>query len=170
MWGNKLFPTTLDYPFGYKGLRVLFYILILIIPFLVTGVPLKFIDSSWSGTITEIKIKENLGTSSHPQYVHVHKKEDLILVIKRDDGKELEHTVLSLVERHRPGGDGTPIGKIFYHDTKYAVGDRVHKYYGFKHLYFVSQNHLNTKNCIVCGSQNGITENSCWYCRSDVIE
>lgn len=169
MWGNKIFPSTLDHHMGYAGLRILFYVIILLIPFLITGVPLKLIDKSWGGTITAIKVKENLGTTANPRYVHVYQKEDLILTIKKDDGKEIEHTVLSLTEGNKSETNGTPKGKIFYHTHKYNVGDRAYKYYGFKYLYFVPKSYQDCRNCIRCGSQNNMQDATCWYCDAELI-
>jgi len=121
MWGNKLFPITFDYRKGYTGLRILCYVLFLCVPFLVTGIPLKLIDKSWSGTITRVEIKENLGTTSNPHYVYVYPKQDLILTIRREDGKEIQKTVLSLVEKIEPGIDSSHIGKTFYQSHKYNI-------------------------------------------------
>ena len=170
LWGNKIFPATFENNKGYAGLKVMFYIIFLLIPFIITGVPFKIIDKSWSGTITAVEIKENLGTTSNPRYVYVYPKEDLILTIRKDDGKEIKQTVLSLVERFKPGQDKTPNGKVFYHTHKYNVGDRVYKYYGFKHLYLVPDNYQNSKICICCGSQNKIEAQSCWYCNSELLK
>ena len=164
LWGNRLFPSS-DYP----QLKIIFYIIILCIPFLSTGVPLKLIDSSWSGTITNVEIKENLGTTSCPAHVHLYPKEDLIITITKDNGKILKHTILSLVEKNNNGTKRTPIGKAFYHEHKYKIGDRVHKYYGFKHLYFIPHSYHNTKDCIICGSKNDINDHICWYCNSELI-
>ena len=170
MWGNKLFPITFDYRKGYAGLKIIFYVIILFIPLIVTGIPFKLIDKSWSGTITKVEIKENLATKSNPRYVYVYPKQDLILTIRREDGKEIQKTVLSLVEKNEPGIDSTHIGKTVYHSHKYNIGDRVYKYYGFKYLYLVPQSYQNSKICICCGSPNKTEDKSCWYCNSELIK
>ena len=170
MWGNRIFPTTQSHHLGYAGLRIMFYVIFLLIPFIITGVPFKLIDKSWSGTITKVEIKENLGTKSNPRYVYVYPKQDLILTIRREDGKEIQKTVLSLVEKFEPGIDSSHIGKTFYHSHKYNIGDRVYKYYGFKHLYLVPESYQNTKICICCGSPNKTEDKSCWYCHSELIK
>ena len=167
MWGNKLFPITFDYRKGYTGLRILFYVLFLCVPFLVTGIPLKLIDKSWSGTITSITVVEKLATTDNPKYIYPFPKQDLILTIQNDQGKEIKYTVLSLSERnHRNVTDN--IGKIHYHTHEFCVGDRVHKYYGYKHLFVSYQKTHKTKYCISCGSKNNLTEIKCWYCSSEL--
>ena len=169
MWGNRIFPTTQKHHLGYAGLKIMFYIVFLLIPFIITGIPFKLIDKSWSGTVTDIKIVENLGTTSCPAHVHPYPKQDLILTITKDNGKRIKYTQLSLVDKNLHGQKNTPIGNAFYHEHKYKVGDIVHKYYGFKHLYFVSLTNQNHKNCIRCGSQNKMQDTTCWYCNSELI-
>ena len=46
------------------------------------------------------------------------------------------------------------MGKIEYYSEKYYIGVRVHKYYGFKHLYLSPLHNNDGKTCIVCGTTN----------------
>ena len=94
VWGNKIFPTTQQNNSGYMFLKITFYILFLSVPFIITGVPLKLIDKSWSGTITSIKIKEKLGTTDNPKYVYTFPMQNLILTIK-DDGCGMDKNTLN---------------------------------------------------------------------------
>lgn len=158
-WGNKLFPQTLKSRTGYAGLQIMFYILLLLIPCIISGVPFKLIDKSWSGTITAVIIEENLKASKGGR-PRLSKNHDLILMIKRDDGKEIEYTVLS---------DTALREKMHYHENKVLPGDRVYKYYGFKYLYITPQRHHTHKGCIVCGSKNAVTEKRCWHCKSELL-
>lgn len=169
IWGNRLFPDTLDHRAGYTSLKIMFYVIVLCVPFLITGIPFKLIDTSWSGTVIDLKIEENLGTSSNPKYIYTHKKENLILIIKKDNEKIVRYTALSLTDKHKELNGSTPIGKVYYHEHKYSIGDRVHKYYGFRHLYFIPQHDYVTKDCIVCGSKNNMDDSACWYCDSELI-
>lgn len=163
-WGNRLFPTTLKSRMGYTGLRIMFYILLLSIPFLVTGIPLKLIDRSWCGTISSVTIEENLRASGGGR-PKLHRDYDLVLSIKTDDGKNIEKTILSFNSRD----PATRSGKIHHQEHKINVGDRVYKYYGFKHLYIVPQKYCEHKNCIVCGSKNKYDQKRCWYCDAEIL-
>ena len=81
-WGNKLFPATLKSRVGYAGLQVMFYILLLFIPCIVTGIPFKLIDRSWSGVVTLVTIEENLKATG-AERPRLSKSHSLILTIKR---------------------------------------------------------------------------------------
>ena len=160
MWGDKLFPTTLKYRVGYNGLRILFYILLLSIPFLVTGIPFKLIDRSWSGTVTSVIVEENLKASGAGR-PRLHKSHDLILTIRTDDGKEISHTILSFVS---PSS-----GKVHHHENKIVIGDRIYKYYGFKYPYVIPQKHHASKICIICGAKNDVDKKCCWHCKAELL-
>ena len=169
MWGNKLFPLTLQSKAGYKGLQGLFYVILLILPFIISGVPIKLIDKSWSGMITSVKVLENLGTTPNPRNVIIFPKQDLILTIKTDAGKEIEFTVLSLANAVKPTLEVSNVGKIYYHTHEFCVGERVHKYYGYKHLFVSYEKYHQVKYCISCGSKNTLNEIACWHCGCELL-
>ena len=54
-----------------------------------------------------------------------------------------------------------------YHTQEYNVGDRIYKYYGFKHIFVQRAN--EGKTCIVCGSKNDVKDSVCWCCNSELI-
>ena len=169
MWGNRIFPTTQSHHLGYAGLRIMFYVIFLLIPFIITGVPFKLIDKSWSGTITNIEIKENLGTTENTKFVYVYPKQDLVLTIKTDGGKEIEHTVLSLVNNPRSNLNITNKGKAYYHTDEFSIGDKVHKYYGYKYLFISYKKPQQTKFCINCGVKSTLAEHTCWHCGAEIL-
>ena len=163
-WGDKLFPSTLKSRVGYTGLKAMFYILLLSIPFIISGVPFKLINCSWSGTVIAVTVEENLKASGAGR-PRLSKSHNLILTIKTDKGKEIEHTILSFDSR----ATSYTSGKIHHHEHKIAVGDRVYKYYGFKYLYIIPQKHHEHKSCIVCGAKNKIKDKKCWSCDSELL-
>ena len=163
-WGNKLFPSTLKSRVGYTGLKIMFYILLLSVPFIISGIPFKIIDRSWSGTVTAVTVEESLKASGAGR-PKLQKNNELILTVKTDNGKELEHTILSFNSKATSHSSG----KIHHHEHKVAVGDRVYKYYGFKFLYIIPQRHHEHKFCIVCGAKNKIKDKKCWSCDSELL-
>ena len=173
MWGNRIFPATQKHHLGYTGLKIMFYIIFLLIPFIITGIPLKLIDKSWSGTVTDIKIVEKLATTSNPRYIITFPKQDLILSIKTDAGREITQTILSLASNDRISGyEGYNIskkGNIYYHEHEISVGDRVHKYYGYKHLFVSYKKPHQTKFCINCGVKNTLGKQTCWHCDAEIL-
>ena len=160
MWGDKLFPTTLKSHMGYNGLKIMFYILLLSVPFIVTGTPFKLIDTSWSGTVIDVTVEENLKANGAGR-PRLHKSHDLILTIQTDNGKEIEHTLFSFAS--------PSLGKVHYHENKISIGDRIHKYYGFKYPYIIPKNHHQIKVCISCGAANNVDKKRCWHCKSELL-
>ncbi len=168
LWGEIVFPMPTHKNF--LEVRHLYYALFLLLPFLVTGIPVRLIDRSWSGTVTAVIVEENMGTYTRslgrPQ---PYRKHDLVLLIEKDNGKKTEYIPLSLGVKYKPWDDPPNVGKIAYHTEEYREGDRVHKYYGFQHLYVSHPSSQQTRRCIVCGSKNEMQEHVCWYCSSELI-
>ena len=71
--------------------RILIYIALILLPFIITGVPLKLIDRSWKGEIVAINVDMGLDRSVNGRGVR--EVSYLVLEIKRDDGKTVEHTL-----------------------------------------------------------------------------
>lgn len=153
----------------YAGIRILFYLIILVLPFIITGVPMKLIDTSFSGTVIATEVRERTDTVRVGVRYFPYKRQDMILTIKKDDGKEIRYTALSLGSRDSSSWTLRipAVGKMEYHTQEYNVGDRIYKYYGFKHIFVQMANEGRT--CIVCGSKNDSKDNVCWCCDSELI-
>lgn len=163
LWGERLFPIA-------EG-RMQFYVILVLFPFLVTEVPTKFIDTAWSGTVTDVKVVEVI--DAHTGGVGKmggHYKEKLVLTIQTDKNKTIEYNVLSLNKKIYLWEDVRNLGKIEYHTEKFLIGDRVHKYYGFEHLFAEHLMPSDNRLCIVCGSSNEDKDKKCWYCGSELIK
>lgn len=171
MWGNKLFPTGLQHHKGFKGLQVMFYMLLLVVPFVITGVPLKFIDTSWSGIITGINVKDSTGSYFVGGRLWPYAKHNLVLTIEKKDGTVFEYTAISFGDKERSCAyDYFHSGeKIYYQLEDFCVGDKVYKYYGFKHLYIIHPN-SQVCNCIVCGAKCNKLNEKCFNCNSEIIK
>lgn len=164
IWGKTLFHVPSD---QYVALQKSFYILFCFLPFAITGVPMKLIDTSWDGVVSEVKIEESIGTYSRSLgSPGIYTRHDLVLTIVKDDGKEIKYTPLSLGQRNVPWHQPPVVGKIEYQAEKFHIGDRVHKFYGFKYLY----SHNNDgKVCIVCGATNINEDTRCGCCHSELV-
>ena len=163
--------------------RCVVYAICLLFPFVITGVPLKLIDKSFSGTVMEVKLTENTGAYSQGGVVWPYVRQHLVLVIRKDNGETFKYTALSVGLKEDPrykipvvigiGEDPQRsiqiVGKIQDHEQDYSVGDRVHKYYGFRALWVTPQNSVDQKYCIVCGTKNDRDDSVCWSCRSELI-
>jgi hypothetical protein len=93
-------------------------------------------------------------------------RNDLVLTVEKDNGKTIYYTIVSLGIKTSPWNSVPVVGKIEYQTEKYQIGDRVHKYYGYKHLFV---EHIDGKSCIVCGSFNNKNDEKCWCCSSNLL-
>ena len=169
LWGEKIFPFPTQ---DVIGVRYLCYGMFLLLPFLLTGVPLKLIDKSFSGTIRKVEIKDkikyggggtNTGSGSYIQH-------DLILTVEKDDGKVIKHTRLSFRSPlHRFPIHNSRPGNMEHHRNEFREGERIHKYYGFKYPYIAHPTLPDDKYCIVCGQKNEHKEAFCWTCGAELL-
>ncbi len=169
LWGDLIFPFEKSYGGGSMLFAKIFvYAFLLALPFLITGVPFKLIDRSFCGTVKNVEIKDGLGSTAGNRWFYP--KNDIILTIETDDGKTLMYTALSLGVRVQSSATDTAArGNISDHEERYRVGDRVYKYYGFKHLFTCQNDERNAVYCIECGTACKSSEKKCWSCGSELI-
>ena len=157
-------------PVPHEFARLVVYTIWLLLPFIITGVPLKLIDKSFSGTVVAVDVKEKIGTYSRSfAKPGLYTRHDLVLTIQTDEGKKIKYTALSLGVKNRPHQFPPNLGSIEHRTEDYSVGDRVHKYYGFRALWVTLQNSVDQKYCIVCGTKNGNDDSRCWSCHSELV-
>ena len=168
LWGGSMFPFPTQ---SAKGLRIFCYALMLVLPFVVTGVPFKLIDRSFSGTICKVMVKDSITSKGIRQSSAItYVQSDLILTIEKDDGKTIEYTRLSFRTPFNHYSPESRPGNVEHHKNSFVVGDRVHKYYGFRYVYTAHSHPRNDKYCIVCGQKNENKEGYCWSCGAELID
>ena len=143
--------------------RILIYIVLILLPFIITGVPLKLIDRSWKGEIIGINVDMGLDRSVNGKGVR--EVSYLVLKIKRDDGKIIEHTMS--VFSHSTAMKSNRARSEFAEDD-YAVGDKVYHYYGIKRLLIIHKD--KSRECVICGSNNPEKNDRCFYCGHSIIK
>jgi hypothetical protein len=143
--------------------RILIYIALILLPFIITGVPLKLIDRSWKGEIVAINVDMGLDRSVNGRGVR--EVSYLVLKIKRDDGKTVEHTLS--VFSHSNAMKSNRARSEFAEDD-YAVGDKVYHYYGLPRLLVVHSN--DSRECVICGANNPYENDRCFYCGHSIIK
>lgn len=170
LWGETIFPFPTQ---SASSLRYLCYALFLLLPFLLTDVPLKLIDKSFSGTVRKTEIKDTItydggGTKKgNCQFI----QHDLILTVEKDDGKVIRYTRMSFrsplyaysIENTRPGN-------AEHHKNEFREGERIYKYYGFRYPYIAHPTLPDDKYCIVCGQKNENKEDFCFSCGAELVE
>ena len=143
--------------------RILIYIALILLPFIITGVPLKLIDRSWKGEIVAINVDMGLDRSVNGKGVR--EVSYLVLKIKRDDGKIVDHTVSVFSLGYTMQSSRA---KSEFAEDDYAVGDKVYHYYGIKRLLIIHKD--NSRECVICGSNNPEKNDRCFYCGHSIIK
>ena len=152
LFGDVVLNTTVT------ELKITFYILVMLVPFCVTGVPLKLIDRKYVGEVVRVDIDtvvthDKSTAKAKPKTVNV-----LVLTIKRSDGKLMWEELPTL-------------GRNPEHvESDYSVGDRVYKFYGLPKIFVVPRNDDGKVGCVVCGCENKVGENGCVCCGHALID
>ncbi len=149
-------------------MRLLAYIVLMLIPFFVTGVPFKMIDKAWEGEIIDVEIKS--------QYT----------VTKEANGKLRGENVFWLTVRREDGSISVVKGKSYPYKAsnidiskavkpehflnEYKVGSKVYHLSGLPNLVIVEPDLQSTIDCAVCGQENDYERKKCWSCGHTLIK
>lgn len=159
-FGDAIFP----FDNVQHSLKVTFYGIFVILPFIVTGIPIKLIDTAWVGTVIAIDVKETTGTYTIGGKPWPYKKNDLILTIEKTNGKIIQYNALSFGVKERAWQDPYVVGKMENHTDVFSIGDKVCKYYYYKYLYVIPTVKHTRKHCINCGHINDEQRSDCLSC------
>ncbi len=141
-----------------EQVRILCYIVVMLIPLAVTGVPKKLIDRTYCGEVIDVRVKRTVDNESYvkPTIEHMYFKNTVYLDVRLDDGREI--TVKAFE------GRDDDLNPYFYHK-----GDRVFHLYGSKHTIILPSENANAVRCAVCGIKTFISEGKCADCGHTLI-
>ena len=154
LWGNVIFNT------DNKAFQASCYIVVMLIPFALTGVPHKLIDSTYYGTVKKVDIVTTMDNDSSvkPTREHLYLKNTIYLSIERPNGK--------LIYKKAYSGKA----KFQQNLNAYNEGDLVFHLYGTD-VVTVVPNATSTKCCCcVCKDDNEITNQTCRSCGYSLIK
>lgn len=150
--------------------HVCILVLLIIVPFFVSGFPLKLIDKSWAGTVTEVCIKEKTGTYADGEgEVFPYPKNVIYLKVRKDNGKEKYIAAKEFGIRHHKGFAVSNEGDVTKHLDDYSKGDKVYHFYGLKHYYIVRKK-SEMMECVLCGASNKKEREDCLSCGHSLIK
>lgn len=141
------------------------------VPFLIAKFPWSLFDRSWDGVVTEVYVKDEIGTYTayaggqprpYPKYV-------IYLKVRTGDGKEKRIAVREFGLRVQVGFSVPNEGDVTKHIDEYSVGDHVYHFYLLKPYYIVKQNY-DMVECVVCGTQNHKDRDDCVECGHSIIK
>ena len=148
------------------------YALLPILPFIITGFPKKLIDNSWCGEIigVDTKISNTLYKLNNSC---TYTKISIILKVKLNNGKTKETEVFATPKPEENSfysyANWKPAGKIEHQESKYSIGDKVHHFYLFEHL-FVENSNEQTTTCIVSGATSPKCNKKCAMCNHSIVK
>ena len=149
-------------------------ILINAVPFFVAKFPKKLIDRTWSGEIVAVNIKTNSKPFSAGGKVFPYTSHQIILDIKRDNGKVISIMVREIGEPNNVitqllGYTVPNQGDIKAFIDYYSVGDKIYHFYGLKH-YYIEKKKTDFFTCVICGAENKNDREKCVDCGHILIK
>ena len=154
LWGNVIFNT------DNKVFQTSCYIVVMLIPFAITGVPHKLIDSTYYGTVKKVDIVTTMDNDSSvkPTREHLFLKNTIYLSIEQPNDK--------LIYKKAYSGKANLQQNI----NEYNEGDFVFHLYGTKTVVVLPNANDTSVHCSVCGSSNNIADDKCRDCGHSLIK
>ncbi len=154
LWGNIIFNTY------NKAFQTSCYIVVLLIPFAITGVPHKLIDSTYYGIVKKVDIVTTTDNDSSikPTREHLYLRNTIYLSIERADGKLI----------HKKAHSGK--AQLWQNINMYHEGDSVFHLYGTGTVVVLPDSNDSTVLCPVCASSNNIKDDKCRSCAHSLVK
>ena len=154
--------------------QILAYIVLMILPFIIMGVPLKLIDKSWQGEVIDVEVKTTAAFTKDVK-AKQYTENSVWLTIKKSNGDIIYKKFAAFSSRGKPYNPTQAFWSIKdvkpeHFLGKYNIGAKVFHFYGFEHLLLVDENNKSTTTCIVCGQENDQSKRKCWECGHSLIE
>ena len=149
--GDRIFD------FENTGLKILCYAVTLLIPFWLSGVPAKLIDSTWSGKIVDINTELTTGSESSvkPSQETLYTQRNVYLTVVTPDGRTVRRRVYS-------GRDDT--------SSLWHIGDTVFHLYGTDQTVVIPRGAAASVSCPVCGRSCDVNDVRCTGCDHTLIK
>lgn len=143
---------------------------VLILPFFVTGFPIKIVEPTWYGKIIDVVVSE--GSEFSKEHAPRVVKYDAVYVditIEKHNGRKIVRTILASQFSARPRkGAIRSVDNLEYYLKLYPKGATVFHLRGTKNVIV-----LNTEfghQCAVCGSVNDASLEKCRICKHTLVK
>ncbi len=136
------------------------HLLVMLLPFVISGVPFKMIDRTYCGKLidTEVKITVDNESGSRPTRDQLYWKKTVILTIELDNGKIIE----------RKAFEGKRDSKSIAETIK--KGSRIFHLYGTGNVVALPDESDTHMCCAVCGTVNEVTCDTCESCGHTLLK
>ncbi len=154
IWGERIFNNTNDV-FRASG-----YLLIMMIPFALTGVPFKLFDRTYFGVVTDVSLITTIDneSSAWPTIEGAYRKNTIYLTVELPDGRLIRKKALEARV-----GSLQPI-------EHYQKNDCVFHLYGSRYTVILPKSQNTRLICAVCGTTNSTDDNVCRTCGHTLIK
>ena len=153
-WGTVIFATQ------NKIYRISCYVVVMILPFVLTGVPHKLFDSTYYGTVKKVDIVTTMDNASSvkPTREHLYLKNTIYLEIETPDG--------TLIYKKAYSGKA----RLQQNINTYNEGDLVFHLYGTNVTIVLPDSADTSVQCSVCGTSNNINDDKCRDCGHSLVK
>ena len=156
-----------------ENIKDSFCLLIMLIPFIVSGIPHKLFGSTWHGTIINVEHKVTTGTYMVGIRPFPYEKTIVSLTIEKENGRLVFKDVASSsIDRHKKMNysDFYEAKKSEHLDGDYKIGDMICYFYGLKYPIIISDGEREQLFCAVCGHKNPKKNDKCFNCGHSIIK
>ena len=154
-WGEVIFATQ------NKIFLISCYVAVMILPFVLTGVPYKLIDKTYYGTVTKVDVITALSCKSAVKVggdMMWYTKNTIILTVLLENEKSIKVKVYE---------GQTKLGQ---HLNSYHEGDKVFHLYGTNVTIVLPDSADTSVQCSVCGTSNNIKDDKCRDCGHSLVK
>ncbi len=140
------------------------YFVLLLVPFMISGIPHKLFDSGWNGKIINKEIKTVTDSTFKGITPRPVARNVISLTIQKDNGR----LIFKEIKAERApymANDGDIKGIV----DNYNVGDAVYKFFGLPYIVVSHAKKSDCLICAVCGSENPHNNKKCFNCDFSLI-
>ena len=152
-WGDVILPIQKE------PVKTILYVMVMLVPFAVTGVPYKMLDRTYSGTVQKVEITTTVDNAYHskPTRESLYYKNTVYLHVMQEDGVVIRQKVSEKDARAAQNLEA------------YKVGDKVFHLYGSTQTIVLPEEKDSLVQCAICGEANYKNECHCKLCNHTLV-
>ena len=153
LWGDVILPIEKE------PVKSILYVVVMLVPFAVTGVPYKMLDRTYRGTVQKVEITTTVDNAYHskPTRESLYYKNTVFLHIMQENG---------VVIRQKASEKNAKAAENL---EAYKVGDKVFHLYGSPQTIVLPEEKDQLVQCVICGEANYKNECHCKLCGHTLI-
>ena len=152
-WGDVILPIEKE------PVKTILYVIVMLVPFAVTGVPYKMLDRTYSGTVQKVEITTTVDNAYHskPTRESLYYKNTVYLHVMQENGVVIRQKVSEKDARAAQNLEA------------YKVGDKVFHLYGSTQTIVLPEEKDELVQCAICGEANYKNESHCKLCNHTLV-